>query len=632
MDINYYKKYIKYKTKYINLQYGGMPSSGDIVSVPITKYSCNQHILDKELCIPNENGTYNTLGECTTQCDHIWKQYYKKLYQDILTFIDSNITDTSAIINLKKQFNLLIDEINKIYSASSEKLIIKYNIRFIISIMSMLFDVSDVNGTINGENFNMNLAFNQKTFYYMEECYTDNLDLFYKEYENLYRTQKSRFFYQSNLVNISILLKCYNDQCILKLLTQDKLPFQANSAKIQKYYLQLNIAYDINKDHIYEVFQNNKIELLKLLLLAYEDFDYNKIKLFYLKYLNFYYNAFTKLRYLKFVVLENKEDSEDNYEKQYNKLLDIVTQSTATSNNCVVYLSAILASENKFIKFNTTRILVGYLGMRYNSDDFYDSIDNITHDLTTIHHQYTCKLYFTEDELKDIQDLLKNLYIFYKDDKTTLESILQFLHLYIYEQRPFCLTINNIINLYKTFSLKSMDLDDLLNKLIKNYIDITKPKEEILNKLIYYNTKFKDSLRLGVKGDHNYNLALVTKLEYIMKETSPSFEDLFIDSKESDKVYTHELYMDIKNILYPIISQISTSDPSANRYGIILSICDDEYPLSIIKYILTTYNINRNKDDFVNLLRFLLDRYESQINAGGAHYLNNMKKLLSVTS
>jgi len=632
MHINYYKKYIKYKTKYINLQYGGMLSSGEIASVPITKYNCNQNILDKELCIPNENGIYETRDICNTNCNHIWKQYYKKLYQDILTFINSDITDTNAIINLKKQFNLLIVEINKIYSVSSEKLIIKYNIRFIISIISMLFDVSDVNATVNGENFNMNLAFNVDKFYYIEECYTADLNLFYKEYENLYKTQKSRFFYQSNLVNILILLKCYNDECFLKQLTQNE---------NQAYYTGLNTAYDRNKQHINDVFQTNKIELLKLVLLAYEDFDYNKIKLFYLKYLNFYYNAFTHLKKLNFVVLTDKDD-EDNYVKQYNKLLEIVQNSTATSNNCVVYLSAILSSEDKFIKFNTTRILIGYLGMRYNSDDFYDSIDNITHDFTTVHQQYICKTSFTEEDLKEIQDLLKKLYIFYKskdtDDQETIKkntlkrnSLLKFLHLHIYERTPFCLTINNIINLYKQFSLKSIDLYVILQNLIPNYIKVTTPEKKLLTNLTEHNTKLQD-----VNTWTNFHLELVNKLEYIMAATTPTFEELFID--DSSGVYTRELYIFIKNILYPKILEFSKSDPTVeDRSSIILSICDDKYPLSIINYIIkypntlfyTEYEIINN---YTELTRFLLlNGYNPQLNAAGHYYLENIQNLFPFT-
>jgi hypothetical protein len=618
MHINYYKKYIKYKTKYINLQYGGMLSSGEIASVPITKYNCNQNILDKELCIPNENGIYETRDICNTNCNHIWKQYYKMLYQDILTFIHSDITDTNAIINLKTQFNLLIVEINKIYSASSEKLIIKYNIRFIISIISMLFDVSDVNATVNGENFNMNLAFNGKTFYYMEECYTADLDLFYKEYENLYKTQKSRFFYQSNLVNILILLKCYNDECFLKQLTQDKLQHQ-------EYYSYLNIAYDRNKQHINDVFQTNKIELLKLVLLAYEDF---------------YYNAFTHLKKLNFVILTDKDD-EDNYVKQYNKLLEIVQNSTATSNNCVVYLSAILSSEDKFIKFNTTRILIGYLGMRYNSDDFYDSIDNITHDFTTVHQQYICKTSFTENDLKEIQDLLKKLYIFYKgkdtDDQETIKkntlkrnSLLKFLHVYIYELEPFCLTINNIINLYKKFSLKSVDLYGILKNLISNYINITNPEQKLLTNLTEHNAKFQDVISIR----KNFYLEFVNKLEYIMAATTPTFEELFID--DSSNVYTHELYIFIKDILYPKILDFSQLVPSVDRRSIILSICDDKYPLSIINYIIK-YNTELfyteyDKNNFTELTRFLLlNGYKPQLEAAGRYYLENIQNLFPFT-
>jgi hypothetical protein len=701
MNNIYYKKYIKYKTKYVNLQYGGTLQTEEIVSAPIIKYTCNKNILDKELCISDEKGskgtfknltfedsskdtynTYDTRDICNIECNHLWKNNYKKLYENILKFIESDITDQNKITDLKTQFIVLIEEINKIYSDSnfttSEKLIIKYNIRFIISIMSILFDISELNVIIDGHNYNNTRVFNGKGFYYIEECYTDDLDLFYKEYENLYRTKKSRFFYQSNLVNISILLKCYNEECILKGKKLDEL-----TDVEYKYYKKLNDVYDLKKNTILKVFQTYKIELLQLLLAAYEDFNYNKIKLFYLKYLDFYYNAFTISPHLPFLLLKDDDQDENNYKIQYNKLLDILTNSQPEPNNCVVYLSAILSSENKFIKFNTTRILIGYLGMRYNNDYFYDSIDNITHDFTTAHDQYKCKSKVSDDELKETQTLLKKLYIFYKDPKETLiflketllfiddkkfpitiksdlNSILKFLHVQLYENSPYCLTINNIVDLYKKFSLTSRHIYNILIDLITNYINKISTDLPYYKRLEDYKKRLKESYSIK---NPDPNLSLFNILHEIIHDDNLLFKDLFIDSADSvdsvdsvdsENLYTHEIYMLIKDILYPRILEITKIKPILSKNVIILSICDYEYTPIIIKHIkkcMHHHEYIEVKNNYSDLLYFLLSNgYKSHINNYGhlngksipirdsskeisdSHFLNNIIKFFLFTS
>jgi hypothetical protein len=119
-----------------------------------------------------------------------------------------------------------------------------------------------------------------------------------------------------------------------------------------------------------------------------------------------------------------------------------------------------------------------------------------------------------------------------------------------------------------------------------------------------------------------------------MTATKPTFEELFID--DSSNVYTHELYIFIKDILYPKILDFSQLVPSVDRNSIILSICDDKYPLSIINYIIkyntALFYTEYDKNNFTELTRFLLlNGYKPQLEAAGRYYLENIQNLFPFT-
>jgi hypothetical protein len=437
-------------------------------------------------------------------------------------------------------------------------------------------------------------------FYYEEECYTNNLDLFYKEYNNLYKTKKSRFFYQSNLVNISILLKCYNDNCITKIKTPNK------------YYKKLLDDYNSDLSHISDIFQKNKTKLVKLLLFAYEDFNYDKIKLFYKEYLVFYYNAFRKF---EMVILKST-----NKYTEFQKLLDIIDESSPTDDNCIVYLSCILSSEEKFFKFNTTRILIGYLGMRENPDYFYDSIDNITHDLTTIHNQYKCKKEtISNKNLINAQNMLIKLYNFYNDNNDIINPILKFLHNHLYENDLCCPDFGNIINIYTLIlSLQGRHMRDLLFDLIDKYTEkyteqyTEQHKEQKkddhqylddIRKLIEYKTKIIDAFRLGSKSH---------------------ISDILRSFMNDDKILFEKLFSDIDRSIYSLFERISLYKSKTKPLTIISSIADEDYHPLLIEYIKKNYKL---EDPIINLTKFLLNEYKENIMAIGPAYYNNIKKI-----
>ena len=211
--------------------------------------------------------------------------------------------------------------------------------------------------------YNKMLALDAEQFYYLEDSFTEDLDLFYSEYDNLVLSKKSKFFYRSNLVNLLILLKCFSDRCIEKIVL-------TKGGFYEKLHRQFRPE---NFETIFRNFSLKKYEILKLLLNAYLDFSYEKVKNLYIEYLDFYNKNFNNL---ELVITEKGKLDESN-----QKLTEIITSSGTIF---FVYLSCNLPSEFKFQKFEATRILISYLGFRKNNDGFYNSIDILEHDFCDI--------------------------------------------------------------------------------------------------------------------------------------------------------------------------------------------------------------------------------------------------------
>lgn len=438
-----YKKYIKYFNK---LQYGG-------------KYSINDNPLNTVYCVENKEGYFETDTECNIAS--MWKHSYIDLYNYILELCDRD-TNSGDALKIESVLTLLFQNLDKIDEIKSKisneyKQIVTYNMRFIISLLCIMCDQNELLKSSNimtiVNKYNINKPLDGPNFYFMEEIYQVDTDKFFEEYDSLIKNKTSTLFYRSNLVNIVIFLKCINDKCIEKITTNNK------------YYNKVKEIYTLDDlVHLYKTFGYMHKMLIKHILLAYKDFSYEKIKEFYKKYILFYMEAFPKMK--KLVSGENIFDVYQNVDK----IID------GSGNDYYIYLSCILPSHNKFIKFEATKILISYVGSRINEDDFYNSLDMVYHDFGNIHFQYGRKISYDQNELNVLQDFFRNIYKSFNGDE--LFKILQCIHETNYEDAMDSskFTIESIskkmINLCKIREkIRFMDLKNILQPYIQEYID-----------------------------------------------------------------------------------------------------------------------------------------------------------------
>jgi hypothetical protein len=430
---DYKKKYLKYKTKY--LQLAGSYISNDNSS------------LDPEKCIETPSGEFDTFDECIEY--NSWKESFQELYYFLLKIID----DMESIMNyetkhkMNRLCSILLHRVELVYFKLQEsnqgfdeevkkKIILKkqrminYDMRFIFNILSMLFGsplTSEIENklieieTRNKIDFNRDGVLNDRNFYYIEDCYTNDLELFFSEYDKLVLTKKSSFFYKSNLVNISILLKCFDTRCIERIMDESGY-YHELKKKIHDTVIQFNT--------IFSNFQTIKKDLIKILLGAYKDFEYKKVKELYIRYLTFHYENF-RILYI----------SGSNYEESWISIFKNITES---GSNYFIYLSCNIVSEFKYFKFEFCRILISFIGLKKNDDNFFNTIRCITHDFQE-HQQYIRKLSYSDEELIFLRSVIINLYKIYDNDEIILTEIIIFIHNANHENDLTKLSIEKII-------------------------------------------------------------------------------------------------------------------------------------------------------------------------------------------
>ena len=440
-ELFYYNKYIKYKNKYLNhvKQYGG-------------NYKSNENIFDTNRCIFSPDGIFINLEDC--EQNNVWKDSYIELYNILLSVV-SGEKDLSVgeIQRIKSLCVLLFQNLSPSYLKLEkiEQRGVNFNMRFIINVVSMLINepfASSIPGKIE---YNKMLALDAEQFYYLEDSFTEDLDLFYSEYDNLVSSKKSKFFFRSNLVNISILLKCYSDRCIEKIVL-------TKGGFYEKLHRQFTPE---NFETIFRNFSTKKYEMLKLLLNAYLDFSYEKVKNLYIEYLDFYNENFN---YLELADIE-----EGKLEESYQRLKEIITTSGTTF---FVYLSCNLPSEFKFQKFEATQILISYLGFRENDDMFFNLIDIVKHDFFT-HGQYERKIAYSEEKLSELRRFYKLLNTSFISNREILEKILILIQNNNYEKGySIILDKSNSENILK----------QTVKTLIFSFVDIKNLIEEYLTK------------------------------------------------------------------------------------------------------------------------------------------------------
>ena len=324
---------------------------------------------------------------------------FKYSYIELYWYLLHNINNLDRSV-IKFYCNIMLAELKKLAIVNRNTL---YDIVFIVSICSIFCDgidytiidakFKDVKGVKVAEqkNFTSEKRLGESNFF-LEECYTDDVRLFFKEYDNLVKTKTSSFFYKSNLVNIALLLKCYHYKCLTRDDVQDK------------------------RVDIKETFKDSSINLCKLLLLSYLGFFLDHIRNFYVAYVDFYFSYIIK-----------KDISEQPIRNKFREIIITVIND----NTVYPYLSCNLSSNKKFFNFEGTRIIISHIGMNKNSD-FFESLAMINHDIS-IHQQYNNKKNISEQQLNEIKDFLFKLYDSPKLNHKTKEKIIDLLWYCYYE-------------------------------------------------------------------------------------------------------------------------------------------------------------------------------------------------------
>ena len=508
----YYSKYIKYKKKY--LQIAG-------------NYKNTDNILDTNRCIEDETGIFSNLSECLN--NNIWKDNYIELYNNLLNVLSKNepiVQNSPIMIRIDSLLTLLIGNLNKIYAfaSQSDKRIINYNMRFIVNIVSMIMDKDKKfsSSLDNNVEFNKSQPLDkEKNFYYIEDAYVDDIHLFFSEYDKLISEKKSIFFYRSNLVNISILLKCFSDRCIEKI------------SRIKKtFYTEMYDQISENEfNTIFENFQTCKIKMLKSLLEAYTDFAYEKIKKVYINYIKFHYDNVIQLN-----VISSNDDKRANIDNSY----EIINKRIEESGTIYfIYLSCNLPSEIKFLRFEMTRILTSYIGHKENSDNFYNSLSMVSHDFETPHEQYNRKISYTEDELLQLRKFLYLLYESFGSNKILFSQIINFIHIRNYDTLVSKLTIERLID-QNTDSLIIMHhyVINIIEKYINKYKSLNPvlKKENIIKLLddnniitrLFGNKKILNKKNLSILNEDEKNL-IIESLKTVMETESINKIDILLN-------------------------------------------------------------------------------------------------------
>lgn len=531
----YKKKYLKYKIKYLQL-------AGN--------YTENENILDAEKCIENINGEFETFEDCENFTK--WKNLYRELHRNLLCICKFQSISSDGIIDLEKLCIKLFSQLKESYDKITDtykKRLINYNMRFIVNCLTII--INELDDKI--VEFNKSFPLDEKNFYYMEDAFTNNLDLFYDEYAKLIQTKKSIFFYKSNLVNISILFKCFSTNCIEKIISTTY------------FYVQIKGRLTDDFEEIFTNFNLIKYKLIELLLIAFADFAYENVKKLYIEYLNFYYENFRNLVQGGIINLNNL-------------LIYIIDILNFSGDNYFLYLSCNLPSEIKFQKFEATKILISYIGNRENSDNFYNSIVIIEHDIKSIHNQFAKKLSYTNLEMDELQEFYKKLFDYYKGNPDILNNILIKIHNEFYEcVNPIKFTVKDILDKQKdTLTVDFKKVLFLIKNQIMRYSDNNKffirSKnfiEDIMN--MFKKTKYIEQCKL---------------LKYLENEIDNKNDFLIIKKFILDPSYvitfSNNLTPDEINLFRKILKKKFNSDNLKYTYEL-LDFLKNNYPNLIVE-------------------------------------------------
>ncbi len=212
---------------------------------------------------------------------------------------------------------------------------VKYNLAVLATVASIsgyrdpiMMGKTDLNGTI--------FQGTPKMSYFMEDAYTEDIALFMSEYHILERSQKSKFFYQSNIANIALVLMCLSRGCY------------------DDYYVQFHksgLGHELmNPVDLRLHFDRHRDRLLDALLKAYETFFYPDVVGLYRAYLEFCADAIHS--YVPHLRIAGTQYTNTSYVMSHIKVTE----------NYYLYLSCNLVAEYKCARFIATKFIFSYIG------------------------------------------------------------------------------------------------------------------------------------------------------------------------------------------------------------------------------------------------------------------------------
>ena len=187
--------------------------------------------------------------------------------------------------------------------------------------------------------------------FFMEDIFTDDLDLFIREYDIFIRTKQSDFFFKANLANIAILLVNYHQRAF------------------DTYFQQHDQSRTLDLDHVWRTFDQFKPALIAVLKKAYRTCHYTDVLQVYRLYLTFYQIALG----------EALTDLPLDFYKADANMVSIITQNS--NNEYYIYLSCNHSAEFRQARFYMTRIIESHIGLKgLHGDAIVSTLGCLYHD------------------------------------------------------------------------------------------------------------------------------------------------------------------------------------------------------------------------------------------------------------
>jgi len=292
---------------------------------------------------------------------------FSNMYQSIIPLEENTITDRNTEYDLRFASSIYYLIYGKTFSKKFSYYIMK-------------------NGERKKKTINFsNILYNQKNQYlyagkkrlqfFREDIYEMSPSEIIEEYEEFVKEGFSTKFFKANVVNIAILIECYDRGCFNESFIKIG---KIKKSDIEKIFNDISVS-----------FTKYKSNLIKLLINAYLTCSYKDICELYKGFLICYRDTYGKYIQHHFSVLKNtglqrKNIIEKSTIEITNIFFDKIIQTIEDSlrNNFFIYLSCNHVSENKQAKLYVAgRIMDSYIG----NFDVHDSlicnlIDIIMHD------------------------------------------------------------------------------------------------------------------------------------------------------------------------------------------------------------------------------------------------------------